>query len=149
MEQSIAKAKALSNPLRIKILKLLTQRPFTLSEVSRELRISKTNVKAHLKKLLDADLIEENPRSKWKYYALSQGILEKGVVLLSIPLVSFLLAIVAMFSAFQNTVPVVSSDHEYSIFLSFSSLGWTYAVVSFIFALLFVASIIWIVLKRR
>ena len=70
IEQSIAKAKALSSPVRVKILQVLKQRPHTLSDVSRELKISKTNAKTHLAKLLAASLVEENSRSKWKYYSL-------------------------------------------------------------------------------
>lgn len=142
----IAKARALSSPVRVRILQLLKRRSYTLSEVSRELKISKTNAKVHLAKLLYAGLIIENLRSKWKYYSLA----EKNVnaVHLSIPLVALFLSLASLYAAFQNTVNVISPDHEYNVLFSFTAAGWLYLATAFLLGFAFIASVLWIVLKR-
>jgi len=66
---------ALSSETRIKILKKLGKRRMTLSELSKELGMSKTAVKEHLDRLADAGLIEKvDEGRKWVYY----GLTEKG-----------------------------------------------------------------------
>ncbi|AEF96112.1 ArsR/SmtB family transcription factor [Methanotorris igneus] len=65
---------ALSNPIRIKILYLLNQRPWNIYELAKELNLSRPVVYAHLKKLEDADLVEsdlvlEDVRAKRIYKA--------------------------------------------------------------------------------
>lgn len=146
---SIAKAKALSSPTRVDILKLLKKQQHTLSEISRELKISKTNAKAHLAKLLAVGLVGETSRSKWKYYSLSEEHKNSGAVYFSIPLVSLFLSIVSLYAALQNTTSVVSPDHEYSVFLSFTQVGWMYFIFGLALGTAFLVSLVFLLLKRK
>lgn len=147
MEQSISMAKALSSPVRVNILKLLRRRSHSLSEIGRKLKISKTNTKAHLAKLVSAGLIQETARSKWKYYSLTEK--NTNTVYISIPLVALFLSLASIYLAFQNTTSVVSPDHEYSVLFSFTSMGWLYLGAAFLLGVIFIASLLWIVLKMR
>ena len=66
---------ALASNTRIKMLKKLRKRRMTLTELSKELNISKTAVKEHLDKLVEAGLVERTDEGrKWIYY----GLTEKG-----------------------------------------------------------------------
>ncbi len=70
---------ALASETRIKILKKLGERRMTLTELSRELGISKTAVKEHLDKLVQAGLVKKvDEGRKWVYYELT----EKGRAIL-------------------------------------------------------------------
>jgi len=63
---------ALASENRIKILKSLEKRGMTLSELARELDISKPAVLKHISKLLDAGLIKKREdERKWTYYSLT------------------------------------------------------------------------------
>lgn len=63
---------ALASENRIKILKSLEKRRMTLSELARELDISKPAVLKHISKLLDAGLIKKREdERKWTYYSLT------------------------------------------------------------------------------
>ncbi|ADC65099.1 transcriptional regulator, ArsR family [Ferroglobus placidus DSM 10642] len=62
----------LSSETRIEILKKLDERRMTLSELSRALNLSKTTVKEHLNKLLEAGLVRRVEEGrKWIYYELT------------------------------------------------------------------------------
>ncbi|MGV8085569.1 MAG: ArsR/SmtB family transcription factor [Candidatus Bilamarchaeum sp.] len=64
---------ALSVDTRVKILKSLTQRRKTLSEVAEEQKMSVSGIKEHLETLEQADLvIKIDDGHKWKYYELSK-----------------------------------------------------------------------------
>ncbi len=63
----------LASETRIEILKKLDERRMTLTELSKELNISKTAVKEHLDKLVEAKLVEKvDEGRKWKYYELTK-----------------------------------------------------------------------------
>jgi len=63
---------ALASETRIEILKKLNERRMTLTELSKELDISKTAVKEHLDKLVQAGLIKKvDEGRKWIYYELT------------------------------------------------------------------------------
>lgn len=66
--------KVLASDTRIAILKELDKRPKTVTELSRELNLTKATVHEHLSKLFDAELIikDEDTRRKWVYYKLSK-----------------------------------------------------------------------------
>ncbi len=65
--------KALSYDTRLEILKVLSERNLTLSEISEELDLKPATIKEHLKKLLNSDLIsKEDTDRKWKYYSLTK-----------------------------------------------------------------------------
>jgi len=65
--------KALAVDTRINVLKLLHDKPHTLSELSDELGLSNPTVKEHLEILERAELIARHDEGrKWKYYKLTR-----------------------------------------------------------------------------
>ncbi len=65
---------ALSNPIRIKIYYLLSEKPYNIYELSKTIGLSRPVIYAHLKKLENADLVEstmilEEGRAKKMYRA--------------------------------------------------------------------------------
>lgn len=63
---------ALASENRIKLLKKLDERRMTITELSRELRISKPAILKHLTKLMDAGLVKKiEGERKWVYYSLT------------------------------------------------------------------------------
>jgi len=65
--------KALSSDTRTDILKLLLERNYNLSELSKKLELSNPTVKQHLDVLANATLIEQiDEGRKWKYYSLTK-----------------------------------------------------------------------------
>ena len=67
--------KVLSVDTRLDILKLLDERPHTLTEIKQVLALAPATVSEHLARLEEAQLIEKRDEGrKWKYYRLtSQG----------------------------------------------------------------------------
>ncbi len=64
---------ALASETRIEILKKLDERRMTLTELSKKLDLSKTAVKEHLDKLVQAELVEKvDEGRKWMYYELTE-----------------------------------------------------------------------------
>ncbi len=92
---------ALASESRIELLKKLDERRMTLSELARELQMSKPAVLKHLEKLIEAGLIKKNEdKRKWIYYSLTlkgKNILHpervKIVLLLSVSFISLVSAI--------------------------------------------------------
>jgi DNA-binding transcriptional ArsR family regulator len=65
--------KALSSEARGKILMALDKKRMTLSDLSRELNLTKPTLKEHLNKLESTQLVQkEDEGRKWKYYSLSR-----------------------------------------------------------------------------
>lgn len=64
--------KALGAEMRVKILKKLTEKRMTQSELASVLGISVPSAKEHLDNLFDAGLVEKDESRKWKYYALTR-----------------------------------------------------------------------------
>ena len=65
--------KALSSDNRVKILKMLNERKFTLTEISKKLGLTSPSSKQHLEILLKSRLVELiDEGRKWKYYALTR-----------------------------------------------------------------------------
>lgn len=66
--------KVLVSDTRIDILKRLDERRKTVTELSRELNLTKATVHEHLSKLFGAGLIRRNDetRHKWVYYELTR-----------------------------------------------------------------------------
>jgi len=63
----------LASDTRLEILKKLDERRRTLSELSKELSLSKTTVREHLDKLLEVGLIKKvDENRKWIYYELTK-----------------------------------------------------------------------------
>ncbi len=64
---------ALASETRIEILKKLDKRRMTLTELSESLNMSKTTVKEHLDKLVEAGIIRKvDEGRKWIYYELTE-----------------------------------------------------------------------------
>jgi DNA-binding transcriptional ArsR family regulator len=64
--------KAIAADSRLNILKLLHNRKYTLTELSKELNLSKPTLKEHLDILTKVNLIKkEETNHKWKYYSLT------------------------------------------------------------------------------
>lgn len=72
-EFSSKEFKTLSSQTRVDILKILRERKYTLSELSRKLRMSSPSVKEHMDLLRKNGFVEKvDEGRKWKYYALSR-----------------------------------------------------------------------------
>src|ERR671920_1102142 len=69
--------KALADPHRVKILNLLATSPdpVCVCEFTGPLGLSQPTVSHHLKKLVDADLLEREQRGTWAYYSLNRDAL--------------------------------------------------------------------------
>lgn len=69
--------KALADPHRVKILNLLATSPdpVCVCEFTGPLGLSQPTVSHHLKKLVDAGLLEREQRGTWAYYGLSRDAL--------------------------------------------------------------------------
>ncbi len=65
--------KALSDPNRVKIVKLLQQKKMCVCELQAVLRISQPNVSKHLKILEESGLIESQKDGLWVNYFLADG----------------------------------------------------------------------------
>jgi ArsR family transcriptional regulator len=64
--------KALADPHRVKIVNLLATRPepVCVCEFTEPLGLSQPTVSHHLKKLMDAGLLDREQRGTWAYYSL-------------------------------------------------------------------------------
>jgi ArsR family transcriptional regulator len=72
MNRSTAKVfKALSDPNRIRIVKMLEERELCVCEVREVLDLSTSTVSKHLSILRDADLIVDSKDGKWVNYKLN------------------------------------------------------------------------------
>src|SRR4029453_11989050 len=69
--------KALADPHRVKIINLLatTPEPVCVCEFPEPLGLSQPTVSHHLKKLLDAGLLDREQRGTWAYYSLNHDAL--------------------------------------------------------------------------
>jgi len=65
--------KALSDPNRVKIIKLLQQRTLCVCELQCALSISQPNLSKHLKILEDAEFVQSAKDGLWVNYSLSSG----------------------------------------------------------------------------
>ncbi len=103
---------ALASENRIKLLKKLDERRMTITELSRELKISKPAILKHLTKLIDAGLVKKNEgERKWVYYSLTlkgKHILHpertKITLLLSISFISMAGAIASLWKYFHEKI---------------------------------------------
>jgi ArsR family transcriptional regulator len=74
MNRSTAKVfKALSDPNRIRIVKMLEERDLCVCEVREVLGLSTSTVSKHLSILRDADLIVDSKDGKWVNYKLNDN----------------------------------------------------------------------------
>jgi ArsR family transcriptional regulator len=80
-EQAIATAelfKALADPARVRIVNALatSDEPVCVCHLIEPLGVSQPTVSHHLKKLLDAGLVEREQRGRWAYFSLKSEAVE-------------------------------------------------------------------------
>ena len=71
--------KALGEPARVRIVNVLATsgEPVCVCELIEPLGLSQPTVSHHLKKLVDAGLLEREQRGKWAYFSLKRDAVEK------------------------------------------------------------------------
>jgi ArsR family transcriptional regulator, arsenate/arsenite/antimonite-responsive transcriptional repressor len=79
--------KALADPHRVKIVNLLatSPEPVCVCEFTDPLGLSQPTVSHHLKKLMDAGLLEREQRGTWAYYSLRRDALGGLAAALDLP----------------------------------------------------------------
>jgi ArsR family transcriptional regulator, arsenate/arsenite/antimonite-responsive transcriptional repressor len=73
MKEFIKVMKALSDPNRVKLLKLLQKREMCVCEIQAALGIAQPTVSKHLKSLENAGLVGRKKDGLWVNYSLSDG----------------------------------------------------------------------------
>jgi ArsR family transcriptional regulator len=71
--------KALSDPARVRIVNVLARsqgEPVCVCHLVEPLGLSQPTVSHHMKRLVDAGLIEREQRGKWAYYSLKSDAIE-------------------------------------------------------------------------
>src|SRR3954466_650492 len=78
-EASAALFRALGDPARIRIVNVLatSDAPVCACHLTAPLGLSQPTVSHHLKKLVDAGLLEREQRGKWAYFSLQPDAVEK------------------------------------------------------------------------
>jgi ArsR family transcriptional regulator len=81
-DEAIATAdlfRALADPARVRIVNVLatTDEPACVCELIEPLGLAQPTVSHHLKKLVDAGLLEREQRGKWAYFSLNRDAVEK------------------------------------------------------------------------
>jgi len=71
MKQFIRVMKALSDPNRVKIIKMLEKKELCVCELTAALGLAQSTVSKHLKQLEDADLVEYRKDGAWVNYRLA------------------------------------------------------------------------------
>jgi len=71
--------KALADPARVRVVNLLAMsgEPVCVCNLTEPLGLSQPTVSHHMKKLLDAGLVEREQRGKWAYFSLKRDAVEK------------------------------------------------------------------------
>ncbi|MBW2064696.1 MAG: winged helix-turn-helix transcriptional regulator [Deltaproteobacteria bacterium] len=73
MKDFIKVMKALSDPNRVKIIKMLQHKVMCVCEIKEALRISQPSASKHLKMLVDAGLVDFEKDGLWVNYHLADG----------------------------------------------------------------------------
>ena len=73
MKQFIKTMKALSDPSRVKIIKMLQRRMMCVCEIREALGVAQSTASNHLKILQDAGLVTYQKDGLWVNYALADG----------------------------------------------------------------------------
>lgn len=68
--------KAISDPTRRKILKLLGNKDMTAGEIAEQFTISKPSISHHLGILKQADLVQDDKRGQFIYYSLNSTVFQ-------------------------------------------------------------------------
>ncbi len=114
----------LSSETRIEILKKLSERRKTLSELAKEIGISKSSVKEHLEKLEKAGLVRKlDEGRKWIYYEITpEGLkvvvperVRRAVVELFVSVVAFISGIAMLILSFMGGARVQKEAPAYRV----------------------------------
>ncbi|MBM9519123.1 winged helix-turn-helix transcriptional regulator [Desulforhopalus vacuolatus] len=73
MKAFIQVMKALSDPNRVRVVKLLQQKELCVCEIKEVLGLAQSTVSKHLKILEDAGLVERKRQGTWMIYSLADG----------------------------------------------------------------------------
>jgi len=73
MKTFIRVMKALSDPNRVKMMKMLQHRPLCVCEIKEALGVAQSTASKHLKILEDADLVRSFKDGLWVNYSLADG----------------------------------------------------------------------------
>ena len=73
MKEFIRVMKALSEPTRVKILKILEKRSMCVCELQTAIGAAQSTTSKHLKILEDAGIVESNKDGLWVNYTLADG----------------------------------------------------------------------------
>src|SRR4030043_47138 len=73
MNEFIKVMKALSDPNRVKLLKMLQKRTMCVCEIQAALEIAQPTVSKHLKILEDVGLVDREKEGLWVNYSLTDG----------------------------------------------------------------------------
>jgi ArsR family transcriptional regulator len=78
-EATAAVFRALGDPARVRIVNLLATsgEPVCICNLVEPLGVSQPTVSHHMKKLLDAGLVDRDQRGKWAYYSINRAAVEK------------------------------------------------------------------------
>jgi ArsR family transcriptional regulator, arsenate/arsenite/antimonite-responsive transcriptional repressor len=78
--------KALSDPARVKIVNVLarTAAPVCVCELTPVLRLAQPTVSHHLKKLVEAGLLQREQRGVWAYYTLDREAVARAAGILEL-----------------------------------------------------------------
>jgi ArsR family transcriptional regulator len=78
--------KALADPARVRIVNLLARssEPVCVCELTPSLRLAQPTVSHHLKKLLEAGLLQREQRGVWAYYSLDREALSRAAGILEL-----------------------------------------------------------------
>jgi ArsR family transcriptional regulator len=71
MRKLVKVFKAVSDPNRVRILKMLELRPLCVCEITEVLRLANSTVSKHLALLRDAELIIDEKNGRWVHYRLN------------------------------------------------------------------------------
>jgi ArsR family transcriptional regulator len=78
LDKKLFKAfKAIGEPTRLKIIKMLAQSSFCVCELSEYLDMLQPRISQHLKILKDEGLVKENREGYWVYYSLNRETLHR------------------------------------------------------------------------
>ena len=75
-----ATLKALSDPIRREILKLLKSGRLSAGEITEHFDVTAAAISRHLSVLKDADLIRDNRQGKFIYYDINTSVLEETLL---------------------------------------------------------------------
>ncbi|GEM_PF-4932366 len=95
---------------RIRIIKLLSEKQQTLTELAQVLNLSMPTVKEHLEKLERTQIIKHDEGRKWKYYSLTrkgEAIIHQERFRIRLIIGSFIIGIIGVLSGIVNLLPQV------------------------------------------